>query len=394
MRQAFVRFQLGGRQIICALTAVVLLLCCQPVAAESVAPEDVAWGWSIETVATAHANYFDMEIDSRGMIHVVFHDDQFGGDFYLRRSSPGVWSDWAFPYSGSSLLLDFDPVDETGYVLYRDHSTFDLMLAWRTVTGDWTNTVALVAGFVDNLSFEMYGGTAHIAYVTPLNEVMYHHFDPNGSSWGVLLGTAIGLETPAPSLAVRSDGVPRISYDLDGALYYATTTDMVAWTSNVVDDSAANVGRYSSLALDSADMPSISYRDSTNGDLKYAFYNPFIPGWTTSMVAGVTSAAGELTSMALDPRTDYPRISSRAFDCAICLHELVGSGQWAETEVTDGNTYRRKVVVNSLGDVMIAFHAESGAGVNEFKLAVDNRRIFTDDFELGNTNAWSASASQ
>jgi len=163
---------------------------------------------------------------------------------------------------------------------------------------------------------------------------------------------------------------------------------MVTWTSAVVDNSAANVGRYSSLVLDSTDMPSISYRDSTNADLKYAYYNPFIPGWTTSVVAGAMSAAGELTSMALDPRTDYPRISSRAFDCAICLHELVGSGQWAETEVSDGNTYRRKVVVNSVGDVLIAFHAESATNVHALKLAVDNRRVFFDDFESGTTNAW------
>lgn len=393
MRQLLVRTGSDPKQLALFLTAVVAVLSCRVAVAETASPDTVAWAWSVETVALAYANDFDMELDSRGMIHVVFHDEQNGDNFYLRRSSPGVWSDWAFPYDGSGLLLDFDPVDELQYVLYRDHSNFDLMLAWRTVTGDWTNTVALVTDYVANLSFEMYGGIAHIAFVTSSNEVMYHHFDPNGSSWSVPLATAIGIETPAPSLAVRSDGIPRISYDLDGVLYYATTTDMVTWNSVVVDNSAANVGRYSSLVLDSTDMPSISYRDSTNADLKYAFYNPFIPGWTTSVVTGATSSAGEFTSMALDPRTDYPRISNRAFDCAVCLHELVGSGQWAETEVADGNTYDRKVVVNSVGDVLIAFHAESATNVHALNLAVDNRRIFFDGFESGTTNAWSGPGS-
>ncbi len=65
------------------------------------------------------------------------------------------------------------------FMLYRDHSTFDLMLAWKTTAGDWTNTVALTTDYLPKLSFEMFDGTAHIAYVTSLNEVAYYHFDPD-----------------------------------------------------------------------------------------------------------------------------------------------------------------------------------------------------------------------
>jgi len=320
--------------------------------------------------------------------HIVFRDHAGGDEFYLRRESPGVYSDWAFPFDAFELLLDFDPVDETGYVLYQEASTHDLMLAWRTDIGDWTNTVALVTDYLPRLSFEMFDGTAHIAYTTSANEVMYYHFDPDGTSWGALIASAVGMQIPEPSLAVRSDGVPRISYDLDGVLYYAITTDMVLWTSNVVDDTGNDMGRYSSLALDDDDDPSISYQNNTDADLKYAYFNSFIPGWTTSTIDGATTISGELTSMALDPRTDYPRIAYRANDCAVCLSELVESGDWARTEITDGITYRRKVVVNSIGDVLILYHAQSAAGVQEVRLAVDNRRIFFGDFEIGSTVSW------
>jgi hypothetical protein len=373
--------------MVSCLTAGVIAIWCHVAGAQTNEVAAVARGWSIETVATAHANYLDLEIDSRGMLHLVFHNDGNGDNFYLRRESPGVWADWAFPYAGSGLLLDIDPVDEKPYVLYSDHSSFDLMLAWKTAAGVWTNTVVLVTDYLPELAFEMSDGIAHISYVTALNEVAYYRFDPNGPSWGASFGTAAGMERPEVSLALRSDGVPRVSYDLDGVLYYATTADTLSWTSTVVDDSSANLGQYNSLALDSSDNPSIGYSDSANNDLKYAFYNSLLPGWAPSVVDGARS---ELISMALDPRSDYPAIAYRTFDCAVCLNELVGSGQWARTEVTDGITYQRKIVVNEVGDVFIAYHAESAAGVNEIKVAIDGRRIFHDDFELGTLAPWSA----
>lgn len=385
MRKMLVENRSFSIRMIYCLAACVVGFWCHEVGAETEGIAAVAPSWSIETVATAAANDLDLEIDSLGMLHLVFHDDFNGDNFYLRRESPGVWADWDFPYDGSGLLLDIDPVDEKHYVLYRDHGNFDLMLAWKTTAGVWTNTVALVTDYLPELAFEMYGGIAHIAYVTALNEVAHYRFDPNGSSWGTQLGVAVGATRPEVSLAVRSDGLPRISYDLDGVLYYATTADTLSWTSNVVDDSSANVGQYSSLALDSSDNPSIGYRDSANVDLKYAFYNTSLAGWASSVVDG---ANGELVSMALNPRNDYPRIAYRTFACAVCLSELVGAGQWARTEIAEGNTYRRKIAVNEMGDVFIAYHSESATGVQEINVAIDGRRIFSDDFELGTFASW------
>lgn len=388
MRKPCAQVRLATGSLIYGMTAIIVGVLSQSAMAGSLAPEAVARGWSIEDVAIAQGSTLDMELDSRGMAHITFRDESNGDTYYLRRDSPGVYSDWAFPYHGTGMLLDTDPVADRKFVLYRETGSNDLMLAWRTDTGAWTNTLVVATDYLPKLSFEMYDGTAHIAYVTSLNQVGYYHFDLNGSSWDVLIATATGLDTPEPSLAVRSDGIPRISFDLDGALYYATTTDMVSWSSSVVDDTSIDVGKYSSLVLNSSDKPSISYWDASNGDLKYAFYNSILSGWVTSVVDGATTSTGQMTSMALDPRTDYPRISYLG-DCDLCLSELVGSGSWARTEILDANVHRQKTVVNEVGDVLVLFHFVSDTGVSEVKLAVDNRRLFSSGFEFGSTVDWS-----
>src|SRR5262245_49590822 len=59
-------------------------------------------------------------------------------------------------------------------------------------------------------------------------------------------------------------------------------------------DAAADVGEFSSLALDAQGRPRISYQDNTNGDLKFASWNGV--SWKVEVVDGAATNVGSHTS--------------------------------------------------------------------------------------------------
>jgi len=113
------------------------------------------------------------------------------------------------------------------------------------------------------------------------------------------------------SLTLDSNGNPHISY------YDSTNSDLKyayydgSWHTETVD-SSGDVGQYTSIDLDSNGNPHISYYDSTNSDLKYAYYDS---SWHTETVDSSGGDVGEYTliayqstSIVLDSN-DNPHIS-------------------------------------------------------------------------------------
>ena len=80
------------------------------------------------------------------------------------------------------------------------------------------------------------------------------------------------------------------------------------WDIHLVDVSEAIVGKWTSIALDSGDLPHISYHDESLTLLKYAHYDG--NEWNTVTVDGTAESdhLGKGTSIALDS-FDHPHIS-------------------------------------------------------------------------------------
>jgi hypothetical protein len=98
-----------------------------------------------------------------------------------------------------------------------------------------------------------------------------------------------------PSLALTSGGQPRVSY-YKGGLNYASW-NRATWVTETVD-AGNNIGMYTSVELDAADHPHISYTDRNSGTLYYATHDGI--GWTRETIDAGMPSHFEHSSLALD----------------------------------------------------------------------------------------------
>jgi len=156
----------------------------------------------------------------------------------------------------------------------------------------------------------------HISYMhegqASDNFLKYAHYD--GTEWRIEIVDDEGQVGYGSSIAVDSQGHPHISYHDARDAFNMDTLDLnyayhdgTSWHVQTVD-SQGNVGRPSSIAVDSSDLPHISYRfypDFNQGHLKYARFDGL--AWHIQTVDN-SGLVGDCNSIAVDSR-DHPHIS-------------------------------------------------------------------------------------
>jgi len=200
-------------------------------------------------------------------------------------------------------------VDAAGvpYISYYDLTNADLKLAyWDAAPGQWNIQVVDAPGNVgaySSLQLDPAGGV-HISYADISHRALkVAHGRRSGSTWLWQIETVevLAARPEYTSLALDAGGLPRVSYyDLAQAdLRYAAWNALSgSWETQVVDGGGAggDAGRFSSLALDAAGNPIISYHDTTAARLRLARWDG--SRWLTDTVDVVTPMGA--TSLKLD----------------------------------------------------------------------------------------------
>ena len=274
--------------------------------------------WTIQVVdSLERANTFasmspSLAIDSSGNPHISYINDENANLKYASWTG-SAWSiqtvDSQDNVSGyTSLKLDqFDKP----HISYQ--ANFDLKYVswtgsqWEIQTVDSEGYV----GFFCSLSLD-FNGNPRISYCDTTNinssNVVLKFASWTGSGWDVQIVDSAGDVGRFDSLALDSSGNAHISYydGMNGYLKYASQIGST-WNKQVVDfeGDTGNVGVSSSLALDSNDLPHISYIDERDSDLKYAWHNG--SSWSIQVVNSDDESCRS-PSLALSPE-GYPRIS-------------------------------------------------------------------------------------
>lgn len=210
---------------------------------------------------------------------IAYYDGNYGDLKFVRANDVGGNS-WLSPvYVDSNATVSVSApvsaaiVSGNPAILYRNSNNGALLY---TRAGDatgsvWGTSQIVATGTVASLS--IVNGSPAFCYNNGGTLYYQRAADPTGSTWNAAIALDAVTVSTARSLQLAVvGGKPAVSYydSANGDLKYAFAQDAdgTAWSTPVTVDSSGKVGQYNSLAEVNG-SPAISYYDATNGDLKF-----------------------------------------------------------------------------------------------------------------------------
>jgi hypothetical protein len=221
--------------------------------------------------------YNSIKLGSSNKAYISYYDVT-NGDLKYATNASGSWVATAVDSTGdvgkyTSIALDSS---NKAYISYFDVTNGVLKYA-TNASGSWVATAVDSTGDVGKYTSIALGSSnkAYISYFDVTNGVLKYATNASGS-WVTTVVDSSGYVGQFTSIALDSSNKAYISYykvvllgdATTGNLMYATNASG-SWVTTTVD-STGDVGRHTSIALDSSNKAYISYWDITNGNLKFA----------------------------------------------------------------------------------------------------------------------------
>jgi hypothetical protein len=273
-----------------------------------------AWQHEVADSSGGVGLFASLALDSSGHPHISYYDRTDYDLKYAYRDASAAWHAETVDEEGDVGLYTSLVLDAQGYpqVSYYDWANSDLKYAYRDASGWHIETVDAEGDVGECAALALDGSDhPHVSYCGwdeyfHNYQVKYAYHDASG--WHTeTVDTAGGWgqsEDQHTSLVLDGAGRPGISYYHygDHELKHAYC-DASGWRTETVESPFGPIA-WASLAVDGSGWPHIGYCDWGLGDLKYACSDT--SGWHTETVAATVGAL--YTSLALDGE-GYPHIS-------------------------------------------------------------------------------------
>lgn len=333
-----------------------------------------------------------LALNTAGMPFISYLDSTVGQLKYARAYGP-VWyrnfvrtdSLNAGLYSSIDLSGEYSP-----HIAYYEQNNGNLWYAtwsgsaWSSTKVDHAKDVGRYVSLeIDQLQ------VPHISYFDATNrDLLYATYDLAASSWVTTTVDTLDNTGMFTSITVNSANLPYISYyDYTGGslnmAFKSPTT--LTWVIQPIDNTGRvdtlDVGISSSIAIDGAGRPNISYYDIINGDLKYAYWDG-VWGGAGSWNISILDSAGDVglySSLAIDTATDTRHLCYLDYTNGNLKYaQKVGAAAWqlqvVDGDVTDGDAinegdvgYYCSIALNGLGQPAISYYNNSAG---DLKLAM------------------------
>jgi hypothetical protein len=302
-----------------------------------------------------------IQVDFNFGVHIAYMSEKYDDLMYAYRA-PNQWPDklWRIETahgdtatvrtnvgSFASLALDSD---RRPHISYYDFSEKNLRHAWRQ-GGTWHHEnvdTGDTVGWFTSIAIDS-DDRIHISYfdVTDGN-LKYARY--SGGSWSIrdLDHSDPGKAGMFTSIALESSGKPGIFYTHGGigALKYrhATSSNGSNWSDpSYVNYYFRDVGPATSLALNTAGVPFISYLDASAGNLKHA--RSYGPVWYRDVVPAPANGVNTGLYSSIDLSDEYsPHIAYYDQTKGNLYYASWTGSAWSQTKIDQAGTGQIRLV--------------------------------------------------